>query len=156
MISWGIFAEQVIFRLISLRIWSAGCQHVVFVRFLNVSVTAVYSALLYSIPLYSTLLGWAAKRYKTKNSERCESKTTYICTVFSLSEKQISTNVLPANVSEASTQKRGWETSQLRLLTLTPKRYKTKHVFIISPKKAYICNASELLWNYKLTKRVAR
>ena len=71
-------------------------------------------------------------------------------------ESPISKNALPANVYEASTQRRGLETSQLPLLTLTPKRYETEHVFILSPKKAYICNASELLWNYKLTKRVAR
>ena len=59
-------------------------------------------------------------------------------------QRPLSTNVLPGNVSDASTQRRGWQTSQLRLLTLTPKRYKTKHVSTISHKKAYICNASEL------------
>ena len=32
--------------------------------------------------------------------------------------------------------------SQLRLLTLTPKRYKTMHVFFIWLEKAYICNVS--------------
>ena len=68
----------------------------------------------------------------------------------------MSKNVLPGNVSEASIQKRGWESSQLRFLTITPKRYKTKHVFIISTKNVYICNVSELRGKGMRKKRRAR
>ena len=42
-----------------------------------------------------------------------------------------------------------------RLLTVTPKRYKTMHVFIISPKMHYICTVSELIGNGMRKKRLA-
>ena len=54
----------------------------VFVTFLNLSVNALYSNLIYSIPLYSTLLLGPAKHYKTSTYERCDSEKAYICTVF--------------------------------------------------------------------------
>ena len=136
--------------------WLRGCETLVLVRFLNLSVSALYSILMHSTPLYSTLLLWAAKHNKTMWESPSESKKTYICNAFETHQRPRSKNVLPGNVSEASTQLRGWETSQLRLLTVTPKHYKTKHISAISQKMRYICNVSELRGKGLRKKRRAR
>ena len=36
------------------------------------------------------------------------------------------------------------------------KRYKTMHVWTMSPQKAYMCNVLELIWNVNIKKRLAR
>ena len=116
--------------------------------FRNVSEPLNQCPLFHSNPLHSSLLHSATLSSETlQNNVRVSlwvNKKLIFVMCLRRREGPLSTNVLPGNVSDASTQRRGWETSQLRLLTLTPKRYKTRHVFISWLKKAYICNVSEL------------
>ena len=96
----------VVLRGISFR----GCESLVFVTYLNLSVSALYSTLLHSTPLHSTPLFC---RYAEQGNTRKQillsvlSRKKFIF-VMCLSQREggASKNVLPGNVSDASTQRR--------------------------------------------------
>ena len=109
-----------------------GCESLVFVTYLNLSVSALYSTLIQSTPLHSTPL---LCRYSEQINTRKQVLVSNVIPkklifVMSVSQRAgaAAKNVEPGNVSDASTQWRVWETSQLRLHTVTARRYKTKHV----------------------------
>ena len=91
-------------------IWLRGCESLVFVTYLNLSVSALYSTLIHSTPLHSTPL---LCRYSEQGNTRKQvllsvvirKKLTFVMSL-PRREGPLSRNVLPGNVSDASTQRR--------------------------------------------------
>ena len=88
-----------------------GCESLVFVTYLNLSVSALYSTLIHSTPLHSTplLCRYSEQRNTRKQVLMSVVKPKKLIFVMCLSQRErpVSKNVLPGNVSEASTQRRG-------------------------------------------------
>ena len=88
-----------------------GCESLVFVTYLDISDSALYSILVNSIPLYSTPLFC---RYSEQRNTRKQvllsvvsRKKLRFVMCFKQRQMPMSKNVLPGNVSETSIQRRG-------------------------------------------------
>ena len=87
-----------------------GCESLVFVTYLDLSLSALYSTLIHSTPLNSTPL---LCRYAEQGNARKQvllsvlnRKKLIFVMCFSQREGAAAKNVLPGNVSDASTQRR--------------------------------------------------